>query len=60
MVSNTFYGNLSRWGEGGGVVFELWKTAAKGRFKQFWNSTLNKGVIKRAFCHQGVAFFWNN
>lgn len=42
---------------GGGVVFELGNTAAKGRLKQFWNSRLKKVVKKLAFRHQGVAFF---
>lgn len=59
MVSKNFYGNASRWDEGGGVggVFELGNTAAKGRLKQFWNSRLKKVVKKLAFRHQGVAFF---
>ena len=42
---------------GGGGVFELGNTAAKGRLKQFWNSRLKKVVKKLAFHHQGVAFF---
>ena len=58
MVSKNFYGNPSRWDEGGGgVVFELGNTAAKGRLKQFWKSRLKKVVKKLAFHHQGVAFF---
>ena len=56
MVSKNFYGNLSRWDEGG-AVFELGNTAAKGRLKQFWNSRLKKVVKKLAFHRQGVAFF---
>ena len=43
--------------EGGQGVFELGNTAAKSRFKQFWNSRLKKVVKKLAFHHQGVAFF---
>ena len=57
MVSKNFYGNPSRWDEGGGGVFNLGNTAAKGRLKQFWNSRLKKVVKKLAFHHQAVAFF---
>ena len=43
------------WREGG--VFELGNTVAKARLKQFWNSSLKKGVKKMCLSSSGCSFF---